>query len=146
MPGALVVQYLLTTLIINRSPPARSVIFFFSDLEEGEKGDNVGIPDDATRLKAQRYKGKVPGLDSFLPLPFPGFPVTSKMPCPSRTYFGQGATPSWFKWCGEDGLVGMTAWTNDPTIDLAKIKVAVAVDPLGTPGVKVYNRFLLNCQ
>eukprot|EP00930_Biecheleria_cincta_P057887 TRINITY_DN43756_c0_g1_i1.p1 TRINITY_DN43756_c0_g1~~TRINITY_DN43756_c0_g1_i1.p1 ORF type:complete len:539 (+),score=70.87 TRINITY_DN43756_c0_g1_i1:73-1689(+) len=96
---------LLMAAEFSKSPPARSIIFFFSDGEEGML--NVGS-------KTQSEWDEMPANA----LPATGRRLCKKGVIECRNY-----------------PIGFKAWASNPTVDLEKIKLLVSADPLGSPGI-----------
>ncbi|CAJ1354549.1 unnamed protein product [Effrenium voratum] len=78
----------------QESPPKRSLIFAFSDAEEGIT--NIDAPEEWVRRL-----------------------------CDSNI----------FKKCS-NYPIGLTAWVDNPTVSLMQVKLVLALDPLGAPGIK----------
>ncbi|CAE8619100.1 unnamed protein product [Polarella glacialis] len=99
--GAAVAVGMTIAKQLLQAPPKRSVIFSFSDAEEG--AENLGTPEpgQTERRVPQKFT------ELFLQL--------------GKT---QGQFP-----------IGLTAWSKKPTVDLQKIKLVIAADPLGFPGI-----------
>ena len=92
-----------------RNPPARSVVFLFDDGKEGWR--NVGIPPLGETLVCSEFAES-----SFY----------QEMPVNLAKFGGEETVPS----C-RNFPIGFSAWIQEPTIDLSKVKAAYFADPLG---------------
>eukprot|EP00442_Polarella_glacialis_P002575 CAMPEP_0115070264 /NCGR_PEP_ID=MMETSP0227-20121206/13016_1 /TAXON_ID=89957 /ORGANISM="Polarella glacialis, Strain CCMP 1383" /LENGTH=558 /DNA_ID=CAMNT_0002456757 /DNA_START=34 /DNA_END=1710 /DNA_ORIENTATION=+ len=93
---------------LSKDPPKLSVIFFFSDGEEG--WDNVGVPplgSDPTGLTK----------------------VAKELCSSGRVPYPPGTDPC------KNYPIGFTAWAQKPTVELQKLRLLLDADPLGAPGV-----------
>lgn len=103
--GAVAVGLLLAAEF-SKSPPARSIIFCFSDGEEGI--GNVG--------------SKTPNEWDMMP--------ANALPEAARRLCNTGGIECW-----KNYPIGFKAWANNPTVDLEKIHLIMSADPLGSPGI-----------
>eukprot|EP00931_Biecheleriopsis_adriatica_P115286 TRINITY_DN91099_c0_g1_i1.p1 TRINITY_DN91099_c0_g1~~TRINITY_DN91099_c0_g1_i1.p1 ORF type:complete len:418 (+),score=57.85 TRINITY_DN91099_c0_g1_i1:88-1254(+) len=90
---------------LSKTRPRRSVIFFFSGGEEG--WDNVGLP-----VPGQSLSNVAKALCSSGRVPHPN----GTDPCMNYP-------------------IGFTAWVQQPSVDLQKLRLLLNADPLGAPGV-----------
>lgn len=93
---------------LAKDPPKLSVIFFFSDAEEG--WDNVGTSPLGSKPGELTDVAKKLCTSSWMPAP------NASKPCSNYP-------------------IGFYSWSQSPSVDLQKVRLLLDADPLGAPGV-----------
>lgn len=106
--GGAVAALMALAVQFQATPPKRSVIFSFTDGEEGFS--NLGIPAEGSDKSPNDWRGPSPLVTNL---------------CKEGGFFDQACQYP----------VGFTHWAFNPTVDISKIKLIVGADPWGKAGI-----------